>query len=197
MEEIQRQHCLSPIASTQSIFKDKAGLWDYKDSLSFQNTYLIAVLYGWTKGTWSVFCFFCMCLKDTARAVPCVEQSLPVLPPDWQALLGVCLQLLFGTTHWESPSDTWDSFLGTVLLPRSVKTRVVVPNAVFLLIFISVLGFLKSLQGYFIKFVLKAAESSKLFIFGTKEKKMVSYNPSANFTDQVFCSQKFKHFCWQ
>lgn len=96
----------------------------------------------------------------------CVEQSLSVPPPNWQPLLWICLQLLFG----ECPPDTCISFLKTVLFPRSVKTRVVVPNAVFLLIFISVLGFLKSLQGYFIKFVLKAAESSKLSTFGTKEK---------------------------
>jgi len=78
--------------------------------------------------------------------------------------------LLFGVTHGERPSDIWLSFLKTALLPRSVKTRVVVPNAAFLLIFISVLGFLKSLQGYFIKFLLKAAESSTFSVFGTKEK---------------------------
>lgn len=74
--------------------------------------------------------------------------------------------------------DIWVSFLKSSLLPRSVKTRVVVPNAAFLLIFISVLGFLKSLQGYFTKFMLKAAESSTFFVFGTKGKEVIGYNSS-------------------
>ena len=89
-------------------------------------------------------------------------------------------QTLVGAEFRNSPSSTWCwHFLlskGLDLLLKSVKTRVVVPNAVFLLIFTSVLGLPKLLQGYFTK-LLKAEFSSFLSIeSGRREKSFCSIN---------------------
>lgn len=68
---------------------------------------------------------------------------------------------------WNSPSSIWFWLLflskALDLLLKSAKTSVVVPNAVFLLIFTSVLGFPKLLHGYFTK-LLKSIECSSFLI---------------------------------
>lgn len=77
---------------------------------------------------------------------------------------------------WNSPTRVWFwlVFLSKALdlLLKSAKTRVVVPNAVFLLIFTSLLGFPKLLQGYLTKSV-KAIECSSFLITESGEEREV------------------------
>lgn len=122
---------------------------------------------------WAVFNFLCAGLNNS----------------DWEKTVGDTFTLLDGWViwfalssegcsgsrkqtlvrggFWNSPSSVWFwlVFLSKApgLLLKSAKTRVEVPNAVFLLIFSSVLGFPKLLQGYFTK-LLQAVECSSFLI---------------------------------